>query len=198
MKQILKTLVFLAGASIIASCGSKEDGQLMGAQNRPKWKGINPYGMVYVPSGTLHIGPSDQDVNTSLTARQKSISIQGFFMDDTEITNNEYRQFIEWVRDSIAHKQLGHMTSNEGGDEMIDWTQELDYSSPELEGMHYAKGDRFAGKRELDTRKLEMEYEWYDWKNAAYDRYKSNRKSFIKKEKTNVFPDTLVWVRDFV
>ena len=28
-------------------------------------------------------------------------------MDETEITNNEYRQFVNWVRDSIAHTLLG-------------------------------------------------------------------------------------------
>ena len=28
-------------------------------------------------------------------------------MDETEITNNEYRQFTNWVRDSIAHRLLG-------------------------------------------------------------------------------------------
>ena len=28
-------------------------------------------------------------------------------MDETEITNNEYRQFVFWVRDSIAHVILG-------------------------------------------------------------------------------------------
>ena len=27
-------------------------------------------------------------------------------MDQTEITNNEYRQFVDWVRDSIALEKL--------------------------------------------------------------------------------------------
>jgi hypothetical protein len=27
-------------------------------------------------------------------------------MDDTEITNSEYRQFVNWVRDSIAYRYL--------------------------------------------------------------------------------------------
>ena len=80
--------------AIISSCGSKQSGQLTGVLERPSWKGINPYGMVYIPSGTLHIGPSDQDITNTFVQRPKSISIQGFYMDDTEITNNEYRQFV--------------------------------------------------------------------------------------------------------
>jgi sulfatase modifying factor 1 len=34
-------------------------------------------------------------------------------MDDTEITNNEYRQFVEWVRDSIAHEMMGNKTTDD-------------------------------------------------------------------------------------
>jgi hypothetical protein len=41
--------------------------------------------MVYIPSGTLHIGQSDQDVFSTYLQRPKAISISGFFMDDTEI-----------------------------------------------------------------------------------------------------------------
>ena len=58
---------------LLASCGKKQqDGQLVGAQDRPKWGGINPYGMVYVPSGTLHIGTGDEDLSKQLVSRPKS------------------------------------------------------------------------------------------------------------------------------
>ena len=32
--------------------------------------------------------------------------MHSFYMDQTEITNNEYRQFVHWVRDSIARTLL--------------------------------------------------------------------------------------------
>jgi sulfatase modifying factor 1 len=44
---------------------------------------------------------------------KKNISISGFFMDDTEITNNEYRQFVEWVRDSTAHEIMGNKSEDD-------------------------------------------------------------------------------------
>jgi hypothetical protein len=56
MKNLLKIALVLL-VFVAASCGSRENGQLIGALDRPSWQGINPYGMVYVPSGTLHIGP---------------------------------------------------------------------------------------------------------------------------------------------
>ena len=40
-------------------------------------------------------------------------------MDDTEITNNEYRQFVYWVRDSIAHTIMGDFIEDDFGNESI-------------------------------------------------------------------------------
>ena len=37
-------------------------------------------------------------------------------MDETEITNNEYRQFVNWVIDSLAHTQLEHFLTEDEGD----------------------------------------------------------------------------------
>lgn len=204
MKNCLRFLPFLVAALLLSSCGAREDGQLIGTQDRPVWKPINPYGMVYIPSGTLHIGPSDQDINMALVQRPKSISIQGFFMDDTEITNNEYRQFVYWVRDSIAHQLMGHFIEDATGGELIDWEQEIDYSDTESEvnSMFYKEDEMFAGRRELDTRKFVYTYEWYDWKQAAHNYYwkdteKKERRKYIVKEEIPIYPDTMVWIRDF-
>lgn len=210
MKKKQKLAVMCLAAIVLASCAKRESGQLIGAQNRPKWNPINPYGMQYVPSGTLHIGPSDQDVNHSLVQRPKQVSIQGFFMDDTEITNNEYRQFVEWVRDSIAHEKSGHKTTPQGGTkEQIDWTQEIDWTpGGPMDEMFYQGDEQFANQRNLDIRQLVFDYQWYDWKNAAQDfdwktdfnrhtKNKHNRADYIKKDALRIYPDTLVWVRDF-
>jgi len=198
MRKLCKALALSFCFAIIAtSCGTKQNGQLIGVIDRPAWKGINPYGMVYVPSGTLHIGPGDQDVAGTFVQRAKSISIQGFYMDDTEITNNEYRQFVYWVRDSIAHDLLDHRYESEDGDsEFIDWEYEIDWSSEELEDMFYQGDERFAGKKELDVSQMMYEYQWYDWQRAAHDPV-SSRTAHIKRDVVNIYPDTLVWIRDF-
>jgi len=184
---------------VLASCGRQESGQLVGVQDRPTWNGINPYGMVYVPSGTLHIGQSDQDVFSTYTQRQKSISIQGFFMDDTEITNNEYRQFVNWVSDSIAHTIMGDIDEDEFGNEFLIWDLELDYASEELDEMFYEGDMAFNGERTLDNTQLKYKYDWIDWRKAASaERYDNNARTSLKqKEEIIVYPDTLCWIRDF-
>jgi sulfatase modifying factor 1 len=185
--------------TLLTSCGNRDDGQLTGVLDRPIWKPITPLGMVYVPSGTLHIGPSDQDINVSLVQRPKAISIQGFFMDDTEITNNEYRQFVNWVRDSLALEKLGQ---KEG--DFLSWegVEDLDYSSQDLEDLFYSVQDRFRGQRELNKSLFVYSYEWYDWKNAAQNYYwkdtdRQERTKYLKRSTIPIYPDTLCWVRDF-
>jgi gliding motility-associated lipoprotein GldK len=196
MKKLLKSLVVLTVLVVVSSCGTRQNGQLIGVLDRPSWKGINPYGMVYVPSGTLHIGPSDQDVANTFVQRPKTISIQGFYMDDTEITNNEYRQFVYWVKDSIAHTMLDHIYEDDLGNEFVDWEYEIDWTDETLEDMFYQGDDKFAGKREIDVDQLQYEFQWYDWQKAAHDK-NSSRTAHIKRETVKVYPDTLVWIRDF-
>ena len=139
-KELIFCVVFMLALIGTAGCGKssstgKGNGQLTGVSERPKWDHINPFGMVYIHSGTFHSGPSDQDINNALIQRSQSKSIQGFYMDETEITNNEYRQFVYYVRDSIAHKKLGHVKPTEDGSgEIIDWSYELDWSPTAISG----------------------------------------------------------------
>src|SRR5215471_14973754 len=103
-------ILFLAAVGIVAvSCNksgkSKSvagDGQIhKGVAPAAKNSISRPDGMAYIPPGTFHMGPSDEDVNYNLTARNKEVSISGFWMDKTEITNNQYRLFVYKVRDSL-------------------------------------------------------------------------------------------------
>ena len=182
---------------LLSSCGRDGTGELIGVEDRPGWNGINPYGMVYVPSGYLTIGQSDQDIFSTYTQRPKQISISGFFMDDTEITNNEYRQFVYWVRDSIAHGIMGDEYTDDFGNTRLDWELELDYTDETLSEMYY-EGDMklFEGERAMDSRILNYTYKWTDWQKAAHSP-SAIRSDLLNEETINVYPDTLVWIRDF-
>lgn len=98
-------LFLLSGLSLaIQSCGlfggggrSDDQGNLVGVQGREGWEMTVPYGMVTIPAGTFHMGQADQDVAATQINFNKQITIGGFYMDDTEITNNEYRQFMEAI-----------------------------------------------------------------------------------------------------
>jgi len=205
MKNI-KSILCIASAAIalfMAGCSGGYNGQLLGEQERPRWNPITPYGMIFVPSGVLHVGPSDQDVNSAHVAKAKQVSIVGFYMDDTEITNNEYRQFVNWVRDSVAHTMLEHTKEDAAsGKSQIDWNQKIDWNKKEgneqLEELFVPEAGRVGGIKEIETNKLWYVYDWMDYKKAALSVNRgADRSKFIMHEKCPVYPDTLVWVRDF-
>lgn len=194
-------------AFILQSCGiSNYKGQLVGVKGRIPWAHPQPYGTIYVPTGTFHMGQSDEDIVYALTSRPMQVSIQAFFMDDTEITNNEYRQFVFWVRDSLAREILqgDYMDENQ---EYIDWEKKrLDVYDPEvqveLSDMYYKGSDIFQSGLEFDTRKYIYNYKWLDLHEAAKRKYLHidppvPRSKFIREEKQAIYPDTLVWIRDF-
>jgi formylglycine-generating enzyme required for sulfatase activity len=53
------------------------------------------------------MGVNDQEVAWAQSSQTKTVTVEPFWMDETEITNNEYRQFVFWVRDSIMRRMLG-------------------------------------------------------------------------------------------
>jgi hypothetical protein len=91
MKQMQKGIFFLMLAAVVG-CGKSDTGELVGVQDRPVWKGIQPYGMVYVPSGTLLIGPSDQDISATFVQRPKQISIQMVHLNSGKILLRQLRK----------------------------------------------------------------------------------------------------------
>jgi sulfatase modifying factor 1 len=180
------------------------DGQLHGVAPGAKWNLTRPPGMVYIPPGTFHMGPSDEDINYSFTARNKQVSISGFWMDATEITNNEYRQFTNWVRDSIAAKLMGYVKQGNDGVELVDWKKAStikwgDKATIEkIDAIILTPDNRIFGKKEIDAKKIIYQSETFDYKAAAMNRDATvPRSAFIVKQQIPVYPDSLCWVRDF-
>lgn len=93
-------LVFLT-----ISCGKSDKGQLVGVEGK-KWFPEKPYGMVLVKGGSFIMGKSDDDLAGVQNAPPMTVTVPSFYMDETEITNAEYRQFVERVRDSVIRQKL--------------------------------------------------------------------------------------------
>ena len=122
MKRTNKVLLLSSAMMLLAACSSNDHGELVGVQDRQEWFPSEPFGMVYIPQGSYNMGNADQDLPYTLTAPTKTVSIRSFYMDQTEITNNEYRQFVNWVRDSIVRFRLAEDGLAEGY-EFIDYAE---------------------------------------------------------------------------
>ena len=94
MKRI--GVILLAVVSLLTSCGrslSNAGGEVTGARsmaiNEPA-----PYGMVLINRGSFEMGPAEKDSIWGIMPDKKGISVDAFWMDETETTNAEYRQFV--------------------------------------------------------------------------------------------------------
>ncbi|MFT3908834.1 MAG: SUMF1/EgtB/PvdO family nonheme iron enzyme [Ferruginibacter sp.] len=210
--RLFYLIAVIAIATTSSSCKSSKskgsalpnDGQLHGVAPGARWNLTRPPGMVYIPPGTFHMGLSDEDVNYAYTARNKQVSISGFWMDATEITNNEYRQFTNWVRDSIAAKLMGYVKQGSDGNEYVDWkkAKTIKWSDKatieKIDAIIVTPDNRIFGKKELDANKIVYQSEIFDYKAAAQNRDVTiPRSAFIVKQKIPVYPDSLCWIRDF-
>jgi gliding motility-associated lipoprotein GldK len=112
---VKKVLYFLIILFIFSSCSKSDRGELVGIQGK-KFFPDKPSGMVLVPSGSFLMGMSDEDIVGLQNAPISTVSVKAFYMDETEITNGEYRQFVNWVKDSIVRQALAVRAMEEIGE----------------------------------------------------------------------------------
>ena len=188
--SIMKKITFSAFTIVIillTGCGSSSEGELTGVPGRKKFFEPEPLQMAFIPAGSFVMGPSDQDAVHAQNAISKTVTVEAFWMDQTEITNNKYRQFIYWVRDSILRTKLGEAgiskreyfvvdkQGNMSEPPILNWNEKIDYKDETvrdvLEEMYYPPQERFNGKKEIDVRKLNYSYYWVDYQQAAKATY---------------------------
>lgn len=203
MKRFLNYLLLIGFAASMVGCSSSNNGELVGVEGRKPWFQSEPYGMVFIPMGSFQAGNSSEDMMYSLNSRTKTVSVKAFYMDDTEITNNEYRQFAYWVRDSVAHTILGHVEEDDQGNEFVIWKEDLDYDEAEvreeLDELYLDENEKVSNEVKIDTRVLEYSYKYVDYYEAAKRENKGRPVAdfVVEVPAIGIYPDTLVWVRDF-
>ena len=110
-----KIFLFFIISIFIISCSKPDRGELTGIKSK-KFFPDKPSGMTLIPSGSFLMGMSDDDMVQLQNAPISTVSVKAFYMDETEITNGEYRQFVNWVRDSVVRDALAKRAIFDLGD----------------------------------------------------------------------------------
>ncbi|MDO9152119.1 MAG: SUMF1/EgtB/PvdO family nonheme iron enzyme [Paludibacter sp.] len=258
-----KNLIFIFIVTLFFSSCNKPAGELTGTSNLNFLKGgfneNNPYGMVFVKRGSFMMGANDQSAFGSSSDKPVNVTVDAFWMDETEITNDEYKQFVSWVRDSIALRRMiienvpGYekmmiyedkasipdLTPEELEKVQLNWKTKIPWETKDttlkriLNYFYYDNINHLSKKRQLNPGKLTYRYEWinYDQASLAKNKYNVNtgayptnakvrvdtsyiddsgviinktierklksRKDLISNKVVTIYPDTMMWLRDF-
>ncbi|MDY0160967.1 MAG: SUMF1/EgtB/PvdO family nonheme iron enzyme, partial [Bacteroidales bacterium] len=105
--KLLHLTLLLAGLLAMSSCKREasnttgwnyNDPKFGGFQNHPGYEQETGPGLVFIEGGTFAMGRVEQDVLYDWNNAPKRISVSSFYMDETEIRNIDYREYLYWLR----------------------------------------------------------------------------------------------------
>lgn len=137
--------------------------------------------MVLVPGGNIEMG-TGIDPLWGDTVPRKLVAVSPFWMDETEVTNKQYREFVFWVRDSIIRERLADPAY--GGDptykvlvrpadgsltsvgQRLNWSKPIPWKNPtnrESSAIASVMGGNEKGG--LISSAMNYKYDWFDAKS---------------------------------
>ena len=109
MKNLLKlSPLFLFAVVALSSCGPKERSAGTGwVYNDQEWGGFEKLdyegqvtgpNLVLIEGGTFTMGLTEQDVMYEWNAVPRRVTVSSFYMDETEVTNSLYKEYLHWLK----------------------------------------------------------------------------------------------------
>lgn len=215
IRGILNILTAVALVMTLASCfggsmtTSASGGEVTGTSGKA-FTEPTPYGMTLIKRGHLRMGIEKQDSLWGRETPVRDISVEGFWMDETEITNSQYRQFVYYVRDSILRERLADPAY--GGDETykieedkngdpvtphLNWKKALPRKPNEDEQRAFESlytTNQVTGEKMLDWRQMNYRYEIYDYTEAAKRKYRPTHSERVLNTDIRENPNEEIWI----
>ena len=182
---LLNAMTLLTLGALATSCSKSLSGggggEVTGVRGRA-WNEPQPYGMVLVKRGSMEMGAQQQDSLWGDLPEAKGISVDAFWMDEKEVSNAVYRQFVYYVRDSIIRERLADpayggqedykIEEDKYGDPVtphLNWSKPIPWRKPNedeqraIESVY--KTDPITGRKMLDASQMNYRYEVFDYKS---------------------------------
>jgi formylglycine-generating enzyme required for sulfatase activity len=197
MKKVLFAIFVCGTLLMLSSCmgGSSMSNAAVGGEvtgvGGTSFSEPVPYGMVLVNRGSLKMGTENMDSLWGKQMPSREISVDAFWMDETEVSNSKYRQFVFWVRDSIIRERLADPAY--GGDESfkieedkngdpitphLNWAKPIPWRNADEDQQRAIESvytyHPFDGTKMLDASQMNYRYEVFDYATAALRKYRLN------------------------
>lgn len=107
VKLVKSGLCVITGSLLLSSCAKELSGTTGWAVNDPKNGGyeVVPFdeqetgpGLILVEGGRYTMGSVEQDVVNHWNNIPRTMSVSSFYMDETEIRNVDWREYVYWLR----------------------------------------------------------------------------------------------------
>ncbi len=202
----LFTFLLLLTSCFGSKLASYNGGEVTGTSGKA-FTEPTPYGMTFVKRGHLKMGIEKQDTLWGKQTPVRDISVDGFWMDETEVTNSKYRQFVNYVRDSILRERLAEIDetyrvvkTDKDGEEIgsqINWKKPLPRRPSEdeqeiIDGLYVT--NPVTGDKMLDYKQMNYRYEIYDYTSAALRKYRINPAERNLNTDITIDPNEEVWI----
>lgn len=135
-KVIIGTLV-ASVLGITSSCNKAGKSSLTGWKyNDAKWGGFEKHkfkeqetgpGLVFVEGGTFIMGGNEQDLTYDRNNFKRRTSISSFYMDETEVSNLHYLEYLHWVLRVYSDNPIIH---EKALPDTLVWRNKLSYNEP--------------------------------------------------------------------
>ncbi len=199
MKKGFYAICIVLATFLVVSCmgggkfsGAAIGGEVTGVGGSPISEPA-PYGMVLVKRGSLKMGTDKADSLWGKQMPEREISVEAFWMDEHEVSNSKYRQFLNWVRDSIIRERLADPAY--GGDETfkieedkngdpvtphLNWNKPIPWKNADEDQQRAIESvytyHPFDGTKMLDASQMNYRYETFDYVMAAMRKYRIDPK----------------------
>lgn len=183
-------IIVLTGCVGMGNTAMSTGGEVTGVRGT-SYSEPTPFGMVPIRKGSLKVGLEENDTLWGSEFPKREISVDGFWMDEYEVSNAKYRQFVMWVRDSIIRERLADPAY--GGDETykieedkegnpitpyLNWNKNIPWKKANEDEQRAIESvyviHPIDGTKMLDASQMNYKYEIYDYAAAAQRKYRIN------------------------
>lgn len=106
------------------------DPEMGGFEVRELYEQETGPGLVFIEGGTFTMGRSQEDVMYDWNNIPRRVTISSFYMDETEVTNVDYREYLHWLR--RVYVDYPEVHRNALPDTTV-WRSPLGYNEPYVE-----------------------------------------------------------------
>ncbi|MBR3938482.1 MAG: SUMF1/EgtB/PvdO family nonheme iron enzyme [Bacteroidales bacterium] len=140
MKNLKTVSFFVLVTILLAGCSSYTSETTGWNYNDSKWGGfevsqnteqMTGYGLVFIEGGSFQMGRVSDDTRYQWNNTQHTVTVSSFYMDETEVRNVDYREYIYWLNRAYGSEYPEYVRN--AYPDTNAWREKLRYAEPMVE-----------------------------------------------------------------